>query len=142
MTEPTTPVLLYDGTCALCNGFVRLIMRHDPGARIRFAPLQSEAARELLASRGLPTERFDSLVFVPDWNRRASGALLLRTDGALAAFAELRGPWRAVSWLRPIPPFMRDPVYRLVARVRHALFGDYKPTPLPVPLWEKRFIAR
>jgi predicted DCC family thiol-disulfide oxidoreductase YuxK len=37
---------------------------------------------------------------------------------------------------------MRDPVYRIVARTRHALFGEYRPSPLANPDWEKRFIAR
>jgi predicted DCC family thiol-disulfide oxidoreductase YuxK len=109
---------------------------------MRFAPLQSAPAQEFLRSEGLPTESFESLVFVPDWNSRAAGARLLRTDGALAAFREIGGAWRAVSWLRVLPAIMRDPVYRMVARTRHALFGEFKPSPLGNPDWEKRFIAR
>lgn len=142
MTDQRIPVLLYDGTCALCNGFVRLLLRADAGARLRYAPLQSPPAQEYLRAEGLPTRDFDSLVFVPDWNRRAPAAPLLRTDGALAAFAQIGGMWRALAWLRVIPAFIRDPAYRLVARTRHALFGDYRPRPLADPRWEKRFIAR
>jgi predicted DCC family thiol-disulfide oxidoreductase YuxK len=142
MPDQPVPVLLYDGTCGLCNAVVRLMLRHDPGGRMHFAPLQSAPAQEYLRLQGLPTDNFDSMVFVPDWGNQALGAYLLRTDGALAAFAQLGGSLRALSWLRIIPTFMRDAVYRLIARTRFALFGEYKKKPLPDPSWEKRFLAR
>jgi predicted DCC family thiol-disulfide oxidoreductase YuxK len=44
------PILLFDGVCNLCNGFVQFIIRRDPEARFRFASLQSEA----VALRVLP----------------------------------------------------------------------------------------
>jgi predicted DCC family thiol-disulfide oxidoreductase YuxK len=142
MTDQRTPVLLYDGTCGLCNGVVRLLLRMDKAGRLRFAPLQSAPAQDYLRSEGLPTADFDSLVFVPDWERRAPGARLLRTDGAIAAFAEAGGAGRAVAWLRFVPRVVRDAAYRLVSRTRYALFGEYKPRPLPNPEWERRFMAR
>jgi len=142
MSDQRVPVLLYDGTCSLCNGFVRLLLRIDRGGRIRFAPLQSAPAQDFLKRAGLPTADFDSLVFVPDWDRREPGAPLLRTDGALAALAEVGGAWRALTWLRIVPAFVRDAAYRLIARTRYALFGEYKPRPLPNPDWERRFIGR
>jgi len=134
-------VLLYDGECSLCNGVVRFMLRHDANGRVRFAPLQSSPGQDFLRTQGLPTDSFDSLVFVPDWGNQARGAYLLRTSGALAAFAELDRPWRAVSWLRLVPAFLRDPVYKLISRTRTALFGKYHPRPLSDPAWEKRFLS-
>ena len=134
-------MLLYDGECSLCNGVVRFMLRHDAKGRIRFASLQSGPGRDFLRAQGLPTDSFDSLVFVPDWGSQARGAFLLRTSGALAAFAELDRPWRAVSWLRLVPAFLRDPIYKLISRTRTALFGKYRPRPLSDPAWEKRFLS-
>ena len=142
MTDSRVPVLLYDGECGLCNAVVRFLIRRDPAGRLHFAPLQSDLAQDYLASQGLPMDDFDSLVFVPDWKDRTRGASLLRTSGALAAFAELQGAWRAVSWLRVIPAFLRDPVYRVISRTRFALFGIYRPKPLPDPAWTQRFLDR
>jgi len=142
MTDQRLPVLLYDGECGLCNWVVRFLLRRDRGARLHFAPLQSAPAQEYLKSKGLPESDFGSLVFVPDWKNPALGAPMLRTTGALAALAELGGAWRVVSWLRALPAFMRDPFYVVVSRTRYALFGKYKPAPLPDPAWEKRFLAR
>jgi predicted DCC family thiol-disulfide oxidoreductase YuxK len=134
------PVLLYDGTCGLCNWIVRLMLRTDRIGRLKFSPLQSEPAQAYLRAQGLPTTDFDSLVFVPDWNDPSLGSAKLRTDGVLAAAAEVGGIWRIVSWLRALPAWMRDPFYKLVARTRYALFGEYKPSPLPRPEWAERFL--
>jgi predicted DCC family thiol-disulfide oxidoreductase YuxK len=134
------PVLLYDGTCGLCNRIVRLLLRTDKTGRLRYAPLQGAAAQAYLREQGLPTADFDSLVFVPDWNAPGTGSYRLRTDGALAAAAEVGGVWRLVTWMRVLPAGLRDPVYTLVARSRYALFGEYKPSPLPRPEWSQRFL--
>ncbi len=136
------PVLLYDGECGLCNAVVRLLLHDDAAGRLTFAPLQSEPAQAYLRAQGLPMRDFDSLVFVPDWNRPEPGAFRLRTDGALGAVDELGGLWRIVAAARVLPAGLRDAVYKLVARSRYALFGTYRPTPLPDPDWARRFLAR
>ncbi len=135
------PVLLYDGECGLCNAVVRFLLRRDKVGRLRFARLQSRPAQDYLAAQGLPTADYDSLVFVPDWNQPMPGAALLRTDGALAALAELGGDWRTVAKLRGLPRCLRDPFYKLVARTRYALFGKYRSKPLPDTSWAERFLG-
>ncbi|HEY1792062.1 MAG TPA: DCC1-like thiol-disulfide oxidoreductase family protein [Opitutaceae bacterium] len=136
------PVLLFDGDCGLCNALVRAMLRRDRAGRLMFAPLQSAPAQEFLGERGLPTSEFSSLVFVPDWGARRGGRYLLRTDGALAAAAELGGGWAAAARLGLVPRPIRDAAYRLVAATRHAVFGRHGPAPLPNPAWEARFLAR
>lgn len=136
------PVLLYDGECGLCNRLVRMLLRSDKTGCLHYAPLQSEPAQNYLRAQGLPTKDFDSLVFVPDWNDPRAGAARLRTDGALSAAKEVGGVWRVVAGLRILPAWLRDPAYKLIARTRYAFFGEYKPSPLPEPEWEKRFLAR
>ncbi len=136
------PVLLYDGECGLCNRLVRSLLRSDRAGRLNYAPLQSAPAQGYLRTQTLPTQDFDSLVFVPDWDRPVVGGYRLRTDGALAACAVVGGMWRVVSWLGVLPVWVRDPFYKIVARMRYALFGEYRPAPLPEPEWEKRFLAR
>lgn len=133
-------MLLFDGECGLCNAVVRFLLRRDKRARLRFAPLQGAPAQTYLRAQGLPTRDFDSLVFVPDWERPESAAPRLRTDGVCAALDELGGGWRVVARLRVLPAWLRDPFYKIVARFRYALFGEYRPTPLPEVEWEKRFL--
>jgi predicted DCC family thiol-disulfide oxidoreductase YuxK len=124
------PVLLYDGNCGLCSRVVRRLLRSDRAGRLTFAPLQGGPAQAYLRARGLPTEDFDSLIFVPDWSDPAGAAPLQRTDGALAAAAVVGGGWKSITWLRVLPAGFRDLFYRLIARTRYALFGEYRGSPL------------
>jgi predicted DCC family thiol-disulfide oxidoreductase YuxK len=133
-------VLLYDGECGLCNRVVRRLLRSDREGRLWFAPLQGPAAHAYLRTQGLPTTDFDSMVFVPDWEHQKPGGYLLRTDAALAAARVIGGGWRGWLWLRMLPRGLRDAAYRLVAKTRYALFGEYRPTPLKNPEWVRRFL--
>jgi len=48
---------------------------------------------------------------------------LFRTDGALAAAAEVGGVWRLVTWLRIFASGLRDPFYRSWPPALHAVQG-------------------
>lgn len=131
-------VLLYDGECGLCNAVVRWLLREDTAAVLRFAPLQGTFGQEALRRRGLPTRDFDSLVFLPD---AEAPDHRLRTAGVLDVLGALGGGWRvAAAAARVVPAPIRDLGYRLVARTRYALFGEYRPTPLPEPAWAERIL--
>lgn len=138
--EPSrAPLLLYDGECGLCNMCVRFLLRIDRRGLMRFAPLQGPTAQTILRSRGLPTEDFDSLIFIPDFPR-SDGPHYLRTEGVLRVLAQMGGVWRGVSWLRMIPGWLRDPFYKVIAKLRYQLFGEYRPRPLPKQEWAARFL--
>ena len=130
------PVLLYDGDCALCNASVRWLYHRDPAGRIRYAALQSRPGRFLLVRHGLDPEALDTVVFVED------GRAFVRSTAALRALRHLRFPWPALSWLRVIPAFLRDAIYRVVARNRIRWFGrvgggsDH--CEMPTPAWRGR----
>lgn len=134
------PVLLYDGECGLCNAVVRFLLREDVDARMRFAPLQGEPGQTFLRSRGLNTSDFDSIVFVSDWNERDRSDYFVRTAGVLRVCSEIGGLWRVFSWSVVVPRWIRDACYKVVARTRYAVFGEYRPTPLPDPDWSNRFL--
>ena len=132
------PVLLFDGECGLCNTLVRVLLKKDRHARLRFAPLQGVFGQAALRAHGLPTEDFDSLVFLP---AGLKGPAVLRSDGALAALEALGGRHARLARIeRRVPVAIRDLGYKIVARLRYAIFGQHKPSPLPDPAWAERFI--
>ncbi len=136
------PVLLFDGECGLCNRVVRLMLRLDRQGVLRFASLQSPEAQAFLAARGLPVADFDSLVFVPDWAGRLRGEFFLRTDGAIGALRVCGGKGRALAALLALwPRSWRDAGYRLIARWRYQIFGEWRACPLPRPEWRARFLT-
>ena len=139
---PTGSVLLYDGTCGLCNRSVRFLLRMDKHGRLHFAPLQSDAAQEYLQSQGLPTDDFDSLVFLPDWSQPVQGDYLLHTNGVVAALRVCGGLAKAMgAVLGVIPTSWRDGGYKVIARWRYSIWGELKACPLPNPEWTKRFFG-
>jgi predicted DCC family thiol-disulfide oxidoreductase YuxK len=142
-TSHAGPVLFFDGDCGLCQRLVRLLLRLDPAGRLRFAPLQGPTAQAYLRVHGLPTEDFDTLVFVPDWNRRAQPEFLLRTAGVIAALRSINRPGaRALAAAIAIfPGGLRDAVYRVIGHWRYRIFGPWKPRPLPRAEWVERFLA-
>ena len=134
--SPPVPVLLFDGDCGLCNAVVRFLMRRDRRSVLRFARLQSPFAQAELRRLGLPTADFDSMVFLPDVR---GSACFLRTDGVIAVLEVIGGGWGLLGkGMRPIPRRVRDLGYHFVARTRYALFGRYRPRPLPDPVWAER----
>ena len=133
-------LLLYDGVCALCNGVVQFLMKHDSLDRFRYAPLQSSLGREVLA-------RFDIHAF-PDGVMLLTDALTpgehlyQRSDAVAEAMQLLGGYWRLVGRvLRLVPRPLRDWGYGIVARFRYRLFGRYDTCPIPPPEQRSRLLG-
>ncbi|CCH01001.1 putative protein yuxK ORF2 [Fibrella aestuarina BUZ 2] len=129
------PVLLFDGVCNLCNGAVQFVIRHDQAGYFRFASLQSEAGQALLQQFNLPTDQFDSFVYVAD------GRCYTESTAALLVARHLGGAWPLLYGLRIVPRVIRDGVYRWVARNRYRLFGKREACMLPSPALQQRFLA-
>jgi len=132
--QPGERVVLFDGVCKLCNGWVKFLIRHDPRQRFRLASVQSVQGQALLDRFGLPTERFDSMALIED------GRLLLCSDAVLRILAQLSGPWRLLAWLRVIPRPVRDWCYDRIALNRYRLFGRYDSCLLPSADHARRFL--
>lgn len=116
--EPLQPVLLFDAECGLCLRCVRVLWKSDVDTRLRFAPLQSAAGQAFLLQKNLPTDAFDSVLFVADWAQRGLAMPLCRTDAVIAAAGRVSGGWRRLRWLRVLPRPLRDAGYRAVAQIR------------------------
>jgi predicted DCC family thiol-disulfide oxidoreductase YuxK len=140
--EYPDPVLLFDGDCGLCHRVVRGLLRADRGGHLRYGALQSAPAQAFLALRGLPTQDFDSLIFVPDWAHRDTAPLLQRTAGATAALRVCGGFWGVVGkMIAFIPVGWCDAVYRVIGHTRYRWFGPWRPRPLARAEWAQRFIG-
>jgi predicted DCC family thiol-disulfide oxidoreductase YuxK len=136
---PAPATILFDGVCNLCNGFVQFVIRHDAAGQFRFAALQSEAARALLAAHGqllTPAAQADptSVLLVADGRVYSHSAAVLRIAGRLGGLWQLA----AVGWLLPSP--WRDALYRFVARHRYRWFGRQESCWLPTPELRGRFL--
>lgn len=131
------PVVLFDGVCPLCHAVVRRVARHDAGGRYRFAPLDSEVGRRLLAGAGRePEDGSPGTVVLVEGDR-----VWERSDAVLRIAAGLDAPWRWLAALRGVPRPLRDAAYDAVARRRHRWFGRLDACPVPPPELRDRFLA-
>lgn len=127
-------IVLFDGTCAFCEGAVTFIARRDPGAFFRFGASQSTAAQALLAAHGVSRESARSLILIE------GGRVYLRSTASLRIARRLTWPWRLCGALLLVPAPLRDPVYRVVAAVRHRLAGPSNACEIPPPGIRDRLI--
>ena len=133
-------VVFYDGVCALCNGVVTFLLKRDRAGIFRFAPLQSEVARQLLIPRGIDPGALDSIVVVTGW-QTAEQRILVRSAGVLHTMQQLGGIWGVFAAAAQIlPRSLTDVIYGAVARTRYALFGKLDVCPIPRPQWRDRFL--
>jgi predicted DCC family thiol-disulfide oxidoreductase YuxK len=134
------PILLYDGVCALCNRFVRFILRHDRNAIFRFASLQSAFAVPILSRHGGSPTALDTVYVVVN-HELPDEYLLSRSEAILFVLKQLAGPWRApASLLQLLPKSLRDAVYNAVARRRYRIFGRSEVCMLPPDQDHSRFL--
>ena len=114
---PDNPIVLFDGTCNLCHGSVRFIIRHDPKAHFRFATLQSPAGKRLLEGRGLSPQPSESVVLIEGESCFTKG------DAALRIARRLSGLNTLFALMYVIPAPLRNWGYDRIARNRHRWFG-------------------
>ena len=128
------PVVLFDGVCNLCVGWVQFLIRRDPEGRFRFASLQSSAGERLLETHEVDGDRLDSVVVVED------GEWYVKSDAVLRAAAHLGGWYRLAAPLRFVPRRLRHAVYDFVAARRYGWFGKKDQCMVPTPDIEARFL--
>lgn len=128
------PVIVFDGVCVLCNGWVRFLLRHDRAGRYRYAAMQSAAGRRLLAAHGLdPQDPASFLLLEGDQAWTDSDAIRRVLTG-------LGGVWRAAHLLRLLPRPWRDGGYRVLARNRYRWFGRHERCTVPPAHVRDRFL--
>ncbi|RUU62333.1 DUF393 domain-containing protein, partial [Mesorhizobium sp. M2C.T.Ca.TU.009.01.2.1] len=101
------PLIVFDGVCVFCSGFVQLILRLDREKRFRFAMAQSPLGEALFRRHSLPTDDYDSNLAIID------GAAFTKLDSFVAVMAALGWPWRAAKALLILPRPLRDWLYDL-----------------------------
>lgn len=132
---PEGPVVLYDGECGLCDGFVRWLLVRDDEGTFRYASLQSFAAKAILSRCHSGEEPLPDTVVLIDGE-----GLHIRSTAVLRVVSRLGLPWRALAWLRIVPLSVRDSAYRLVARHRHRWFGSVESCVVPPQGLRERFL--
>ncbi len=145
--ERVGTIVFFDGVCNLCNGAVQFVIDHERSSELRFAPLQSELAKDILETafgaeqatrlrRGTTGNGDPDSIVIVEGERGWS-----HSTAALRIARHLRAPWRWLAVLTIVPRPLRDAVYRWIARNRYRWFGTTESCRVPTPELRARFLA-
>jgi predicted DCC family thiol-disulfide oxidoreductase YuxK len=126
-------IILFDGTCAFCEGSVRFIAARD-GGYFKFGASQTPEARGLLEQHHVDRQAARSIILIED------GRAYLRSTAALRIARRLGAPWKLAAVFLWVPLPIRDAVYRVIAAGRHRLAGESNACKIPPPEIRARLI--
>lgn len=121
------PIIVYDGQCILCNGFVQWLIRKDRNEIFRYTTLQS--------SGNISSAIKGDTVILLDKEK-----VFTHSDVALKALPKLGGAWKVVQLLNIIPSQIRNKVYSFIAHNRYRWFGKSETCLLPDPEKQHLFL--
>jgi predicted DCC family thiol-disulfide oxidoreductase YuxK len=128
------PILLFDGVCNLCNGFVNFAIAHDPHAKLLFAALQSETGQRLIQKYAIPND-LRSFIFVEQNHYDEKSTAILKV------LKRLHGAWPLLFGLMIVPTPIRNAVYDFIAKNRYRWFGKETHCRIPTEETKRRFLA-
>lgn len=128
------PIIIFDAMCVLCSANAALVLRHDRAGRFRLASMQSDVGAALYRRFGIDPANPETLIVVE------GGRALRDSNAVLAIWAGLDRPWNTLAILRVVPHWLRDPVYRWIARHRYRLFGQRSTCWIPTPEQAQRIL--
>jgi predicted DCC family thiol-disulfide oxidoreductase YuxK len=127
-------VILFDGVCNYCNTMVNFVIKRDKKDSFLFTPLQSGKGQELRKKYNID-DSIDSFIYIE------KETAYIYSTGALKVCRHLSGLWPALYGLLIIPVFIRDGVYKWIARNRYKWFGKKETCMVPSPEVRRKFLA-
>jgi len=127
-------IILFDGECNFCEWNVQFIIKRDPKAKFKFAPLQSNNAQDLL-DRSIGNRPNDSTVVLIEDNK-----IYTQSTAALRICKNLTGVWPFLYLFIIIPRPIRNLFYHFIAKNRYKWFGKKDQCMIPTPEMKNRFL--
>jgi predicted DCC family thiol-disulfide oxidoreductase YuxK len=118
-------VLVYDGLCHVCTGWVRFFELHPVDPPFALIPMQSPAGRSFLAEYGIDPDDPSSFLVIDGTQAFQSSDAVIHIVAAAGGVLRLA---RVAHW---IPRALRDGMYGLLARNRYRWFGKRTTCYLP-----------
>lgn len=120
MTEKNKHILLYDGYCLMCSYLVRWVMQRDKKGKIYFGALQDEKMADLIKQAPDFMQKADSVLLY------SGGQFYFRSSAVLKLYGLIGFPYSLMTVFFIVPSFIRDFVYRIIAKYRKKWFGSSK----------------
>lgn len=133
MPPEKSKIVFFDGVCHLCMGSVQFLLKKNQKENLYFSTIGSETFFSLLPKDSYPNLP-DSILY---WRE---GKLYLESDAILQLTRELKIPWPLFYGFWILPRFLRNPIYRFIAKHRYQWFGKAESCMVPSANIKKRFL--
>lgn len=110
-------LIVFDGECVLCSGFVQWVMRHDKSGYFRFTAAQSPLGQALFTHYGFDTTEFETNLVITDGRHYHHAATVAEVGRRLG------GAWNVFALIDVFPTPITRWVYHRVAKNRYAIMG-------------------
>jgi predicted DCC family thiol-disulfide oxidoreductase YuxK len=130
----SSPIILFDGVCNLCNGAVQFIIKNDTDSVFKFSSLQSTYSQAFLARNNLPLDIFDTLVLVEN------DRYFTKSEAVFKILKHLP-KYQWLGFLSFLPTAFTDFFYDLISKNRLNWFGKRNECWIPTKELESKFLA-
>ncbi|MGB5419482.1 thiol-disulfide oxidoreductase DCC family protein [Algibacter sp.] len=128
-------LILFDGVCNLCNTSVLFVIKRDQKNRFLFAPLQSDAGKQIIKAFNIDTSQVDSIIlFNPE------KGIHYKSTAALKIASQLSFPTNLIAIFLIVPNFIRNWVYGYIAKNRYKWYGKKEACMIPTPELKSKFL--
>ena len=127
-------LILFDGVCNLCNGFVQFVIRHDKKKKFKFSSLQSSFSQVLIAENYPELKEMKTIAYI------TNGEMMVRSTAALYILKDLGGIFSLTFGAMIIPAFIRDFFYNWLSARRYKFFGKSAVCMVPTAELRERFL--
>ncbi|PDT31115.1 DUF393 domain-containing protein [Rhizobium sp. M10] len=111
------PLIVFDGECVFCSGWVKFALKHDRQRRYRFLAAQTPLGEALYRHYGLNERDYETNILIEN------GRAFFKSDGTIRMVAGLGFPWSLVKVFRLLPRRLADVLYEFIARNRLKIAG-------------------
>lgn len=128
-------ILMFDGECNFCNSSVNFVVDNNKKKDIIFCSLQSKTGQDILKHFLLPTENFNTLIFIEN------GKYYIKSKAVFRLSNYLDGYIKYISIFNVVPALITNFFYDLIAKNRYRLMGKANACRIPTKELKERFLT-
>jgi predicted DCC family thiol-disulfide oxidoreductase YuxK len=131
-------IILFDGVCNLCNSSVQFVLKRDKKNKFLFASLQSDAAKNILLhknSEKIDTKNLSTIYLIEN------DVIYDKSTAILKVLGKLNFPINTLYVFILVPKFIRNSIYKWVAKNRYKWFGVKESCMVPSSKYLSKFLT-
>tara|TARA_B100000963_G_C22577075_1_gene648952 strand:+ start:1020 stop:1433 length:414 start_codon:yes stop_codon:yes gene_type:complete len=132
--KDTKFIIIFDGICNMCIWSARFIISRDNNNFFLLTSNQSKLGIELIKKYKIDLKKNDSIFLL------VNNKVLMRSSAFFFIISHIKTSWKILLIFYPLPRFLTDFFYNIIAKYRYIFFGKRKKCILPNELTKTKFI--